>query len=221
MQHDYFKINVMTVIFKWGSGKPKQSQGIDSKMRGTKIVIDSKVYTYGELKNLPHNLTIERAKTIEVEDGVAFQSKHSYLSSPYPCTIKDGDKSYNCSEQMFHYVRAIETDEGGVAREILKESNPYEIMKLGRKVNVSEEWKKKEVPTMAVVIKKKFDQNPQLKDKLCNVKGNIYEATMHPVFGCGFTLAQFKSIRKANVTAGNKLGDELGKLRDSYISDTQ
>ena len=89
-----------------------KSQAIDSKMRGTKIVVDGKAYSYGELGTLPHNLTIERAKVIEVEDGTAFQGKHAYLSSHYPFTIKDGDKEYSSSEQMFHYGRGMRTKKG-------------------------------------------------------------------------------------------------------------
>ena len=198
-----------------------KSQGHDSRMKGRKIVIDSKAYSYSELSNLPHELTIEKAKIIKVEDGVAFQGKYSYLSNHHPCSIKEGDRNYSSSEQMFHYTRAIENEEGGVALQILKEHNPIEIMKLGKKVKESKEWKEKEIPTMAVIIRKKFDQNPHLKDKLMRTKGNIYEATLHPLYGCGFTLAQYKSIKKANINAGNKLGDELGKLRDSYIQDAK
>ena len=198
-----------------------KSQEIDSKMKGTKLVIDSKAYSYAELKDLPYDLSIERAKTIEVEDGVAFQSRHSILSNHHPCTIRDGDKVYNSSEQMYHYTRAIENEEGGVAKQIMRESNAGKIMRLGKLVKESKEWKAKEVPTMAVILKKKFDQNPQLKDKLCKITGNFYEATLHPVYGCGFSLAQSKSIKKKNITSGNKLGEELGKLRDSYITNTK
>ena len=197
-----------------------RSQGIDSRMRGTKIIIDSKTYAYSELKDLPHELTIAKAKTIEVEDGIAFQSKHSFLSNRYPCTIKSDDRVYNCSEQMFLYTRAIENNEGGVANLIMKESEPTEMSRLGRNIVGTKEWKENEVPTMAIINKKKFDQNPHLKDKLCKTKGNLYEATLHPIYGCGFTLAQNKSIKKTNVTAGNKLGDELVKLRDSYTANT-
>ena len=74
---------------------------------------------------------------------------------------------------------------------------------------------------MAAIIKRKFDQNPALKDKLCRMKGHLYEATPHPVYGCGFTLAQSQMIKKATCTAGNKLGEKLEELRDSYISDNK
>ena len=199
-----------------------KSQGIDSKMKGNKILVDSKIYSFGELDKLPHNLSSERAKTVEVEDGVAFQGKYSFLSNHHPCTIRDNDKEYNCSEQMFHYTRAVENNEGGMAHQILKETEPAQMMKLGRKVKETKEWQEKEIPTMAVIIRKKLDQNPHLKDKLCRIQGNIYEATLHPLYGWGFTLAQHKSINnnKKNVTSGNKLGIELGKLRDLYIVNT-
>ena len=72
---------------------------------------------------------------------------------------------------------------------------------------------------MSAIVKRKFDQNPGLKDKLCRTKGHLYKATLHPVYGCGFTLAQSRSIKKAAVTTGNKLGEKLEELRDSYLAD--
>ena len=108
-----------------------------------------------------------------------------------------------------------------MAQLILKEHDPKEIMKVGKCVTEFPEWKTKEVPTMAAILKMKFNQNLQLKDKLCKIKGHIYEATLHPVYGCGFTLAQSSQIKNDNVNAGNKLGEELEKLLDNYLKDGQ
>ena len=201
-----------------------KSKIIDSKIKGTKLVFDGKAYYYKDLVNLPHELSIEAAKTIKVEDGVAFQSKHSFLSNRYPCTIRKDDRDYTSSEKIFHFTRATENNEGGVAQQILQEDDQREIQKLGRRVTETPEWKAKEVPTMAGIQRLKYDQNPHLKDKLCRIKGHIYEATKHVVYGCGFTLAQTDQINKANVNAGpagNQLGIELEKLRDSYLQDAQ
>ena len=159
----------------------------------------------------------QKCKTTEAK----LDKIESNTSDHHPCTIRDGDKVYNSSEQMYHYTRAIENEEGGVAKQIKRESNAGKIMRLGKLVKESKEWKAKEVPTMAVILKKKFDQYPQLKDKLCKVTGNFSEATLHPLYGCGFSLAQSKSIKKKNITSSNKLGEELGKLRDSYVTDTK
>ena len=95
-----------------------KSKNVDSKVKGMKLVIDGKAY-YKEMKDLPHGLSIEAAKTIEVEDKVAFQSKHSFLSNHHRCTIKKDDKVYSSSEQTFYYTRVVENDCGGVAHLIL------------------------------------------------------------------------------------------------------
>ena len=103
------------------SAFPK-SQGIDSKVRGTNIIIDGKAYVHKDMEALPHDLTMEKAKVVEVEDGIAFQGKHAFLSNHHPCTIKCDD-NINCSEQMYQYTCAIENEEGGVARKIYNESD--------------------------------------------------------------------------------------------------
>ena len=198
-----------------------RSKGIDAKMKGQKIVVDGKAYTYEEMSDLPHNLSIQAAKLVEVEDGVAFQGKHAFLSNHHPCDIKIGDKYFNTSEKAYQHTRAVECDSGGVAHQIYKQTDLKEIIRLSKMIKDTPEWKAKEVPTMAKILRFKFDQNQHLKDKLCQIKGHMYEATAHPVYGCGFSLAQHDQIRQNNTTAGNKLGEELDKLRDEYIADTK
>ena len=99
-----------------------RSKDIDCKVRGIKIIVDGQAYTHGEMKNLPYDLSIEAAKVIQVEDGTAFQGKHAFLSNHHPCKIVWDNKEYTSSEQMFQYTRAIENDEGGVARKIYETS---------------------------------------------------------------------------------------------------
>ena len=45
----------------------------NSKVRGTKIIFDGKAYAHKDMEALPHNLSMEKAKIVEVEDGIAFQ----------------------------------------------------------------------------------------------------------------------------------------------------
>ena len=196
-----------------------RSKGINSRVRGDKIIVDEKVYSHKEMKNLPYELSIVNAKVIEVEDGTAFQGRHAFLSNHHPCKITWEGKDYHCSEQMFQYTRAVENDEGGVARRIYEATDLKTVITLSKLIKDSPAWKAKEVPTMAAINKRKYDQNPGLKDKLCRTKGHLYEATTHPIYGCGFTLAQSKNIRKNAITAGNKLGEKLEELRDSYFVD--
>ena len=197
-----------------------RSQGLDSRMKGANLVIDGKAYAHENMDKLPDKLSMEAAKLIEVEDGIAFQGKHAYLSNHHPCEINFGDKKYNTSEKAYQHTRALENNEGGVARQIYEQTELKEIIRLSKLIKDTPEWKQKEVPTMAIIIRHKFDQNPHLKAKLCKTKGHLYEATTHKVFGCGFLPAQHTQIKKANVTAGNKLGEELERLRDDYNADT-
>ena len=196
-----------------------RSKGLDTKMKGAKILIDGKAYSHDDIVNLAHNLSMEAAKLVEVEDGVAFQGKYAFLSNRHPCDIQIDDKRYNSSEKAYQYTRAVECDNGGVAHQIYQQNDIKEITRLSKLVKDTPEWKAKVVPTIAKILRFKFDQNQHLKDKLCRIKGHMYEATLHPVYGCGFTLAQHDQINKQNTTAGNKLGKELDKLRDEYIVD--
>ena len=114
-----------------------RSKGIDSRIWGTTIVVDGKAYTHKEMGTLPYELSIENAKVIKVENGVAFQGKHAFLSNHHPCNIRHEDKVYNCSEQMFQYTRATENDEGGVAQRIYAETDLKEIMRLSKLITDS------------------------------------------------------------------------------------
>ena len=66
-------------------------------------MIDGKAYSYLEKSNLPHNLSIQVAKLVQVEDGVAFQGKHALLSNHHPCRIHKDGKDFSSSEQQFHF----------------------------------------------------------------------------------------------------------------------
>ena len=61
-------------------GKAKK---LDIKLRGNVIIIDGIRFTHKEIDSLPYDLTMEAAKIIPVDDGIAFQSEYAYLSNMY------------------------------------------------------------------------------------------------------------------------------------------
>ena len=91
-------------------------------------------------------------------------------------------------------------------------------MKLGKKIHIDEAWKELKVTIMVEGLRKKFDQNPVLKEKLLKIKGKLYEATYTEFWGAGFVISQAANISDENVMGGNVLGKELVKLRDEYIA---
>ena len=111
-----------------------RAKGIDCKVRGTQLIIEGEAFTTKEMNNLPHDLSIENAKVVAVEDGTAFQGRHAYLSNYHPCKITWDNKEYHCSEQMFQYTRAIENDQGGVARKIYETQDLKVIISLSKQI---------------------------------------------------------------------------------------
>ena len=192
-----------------------KSKGIDVKMRSLNLIIDGVKYSPND--QLPHNLSIKSAKMVEVQDGLAFQGPHAEYSNLHKCSFVYKGRNHTSSEQALQYKRAEVGKQMHVAQKIMQTDNAYEAMRLGNSLGESEEWKRDCVTYLVPIIKAKFDQNPTLRAKLKAVKGHLYEATPHSIFGAGLTLAQSAMICQANLTGGNKLGTELGKLRDDYI----
>ena len=171
----------------------------------------------GEIDKLPHEISLQNAKVLQVEDGYAFQSEHAFLSSLFQCEFEFNNKKYHSPEQAFHHVRADENNQPEMASLILKTKTSREAMNLGKKVKTNEEYKKSEPNLLLNIHLAKYEQNPTLRAKLIALKGNLYEATLHPVYGAGFSLAQCHLIKKANVQGGNKLGLALETIRDRFI----
>ena len=192
-----------------------KAQGLDVRMRGNNLVVDG--VKYGSDEVLPHNLSIEKAKTVKVKDGLAFQSTHSPHSNLHKCNFKYEGREHTSSEQALQYKHAQVCKQTHVADKILNTHDPHVCMRLGNNLGENETWTNDCVTHLRPIIKAKYDQNPHLKAKLVAEKGHFYEATRHPVFGAGYTLAQSSQICKESVTAGNKLGEELDRLRDFYI----
>ena len=72
---------------------------------------------------------------------------------------------------------------------------------------------------MRKIVASKFDQNDNLRDRLINTKGCLYEATKADLdFACGFTLSQAKEIKKDNLKGKNKLGEILCEYRDNIVA---
>ena len=65
---------------------------IDFHLQGSELIVDKRPFLNINMKDLPHRLSIEAAKMVEIEDGLAFQSKHAPLLNLYLCDIKIRDK---------------------------------------------------------------------------------------------------------------------------------
>ena len=78
-----------------------KAEKLDIKLRGKVIIIDGIRFTPKEKDSLPYDLSMETAKIIPVDDGVAFQSEYAYLSIMYITVIKYDGEVYPSSEHLY------------------------------------------------------------------------------------------------------------------------
>ena len=86
----------------------------------------------------------------------------------------------------------------------------YDAKRIGYSIKKSKRWNKLREPTMKKIIKKKFDQNEELKERLIKLKGNLYKATSDTFIGVGLTIAQKDKLGTDDQPGKNKLGLQLG-----------
>ena len=190
-----------------------KSMGVDSKLRSDTIIVDGISFSHADIGRLPHEITLENAKVIEVEDGYAFQGEHAFLSSLFEIEIEYKDRKHRSAEHAFHHTRADDNGQHDLAEQIRNAKTSREAMTIGRRIKTNDEYKATEPVLLQDIHLAKYTQHPELRAKLIKLKGNLYEATHHPVYGAGFSLAQRQHINKANVKGGNKLGLSLENIR--------
>ena len=100
----------------------------------------------------------------EFEDSIGFKGKNFYLSNFYPCKVMVGINkrlyTFRSSEAAFQACKCPER-----AAEFTNLS-PSEAKKLGRRVELREDWEDVKVYIMYRILECKFTQNPELLQKL-------------------------------------------------------
>ena len=96
--------------------------------------------------------------------------------------------------------------------------NGYEAKRAGAALKKTKELDDKKEQLMEETQDLKYDQNDDMRDKLINLEGNIYEATLDMVFGAGLTIAQKDLFGSEEQHGENKLGKILMRKRDNIAS---
>ena len=196
-----------------------KSQGLNVKLRGNNLIIDDIKYSYKDIDSLPHGLTMESVKILIIADGLAFQSHHAYLSNMFICNIKDNGVNYKSAEHFYSVEMAQHHNRPDLVQPILDAKDGYAAKRIVRGIKADEKWQQVKFEVMKKIITKKFDQNDNIRDKLLNTKGNLYEATKSDLdFACGYTLSQTKEIKRDNLKGKNKLGEILCEYRDNIVA---
>ena len=97
-----------------------------------------------------------------MKDIDSFRDQYFFLSNFYLCDIIFNGLTFGSAEAAFQAQKCIE----------LKDQLPFTTMtpgqakKYGKKVKLREDWEEVKVDIMKEVVKAKFDQHPELKQRL-------------------------------------------------------
>lgn len=159
---------------------------------------------------------------METKDSIYFyglKDEYGYLSNFYKCNfIDEYNNQYCCSEQYFMYQKALlfEPDNIELHQQILNETNPTIVKKLGRNIkNYNEDiWNELRYNKMKDGLRLKFNQNDNLKIKLINTGNKIlYEASKYDkIWGIGFYANEAINKNK-KIYGQNLLGKCLMEIR--------
>ena len=190
-----------------------KEKGVSARWSGQGIVIQNKRYTHSDIHQLPQDLHIENAKTIQTNEGIVFQGEHSYLSNFYRAPIELSSGKFNNVEQAFVHARAVHCQAPAIADEILRTPDPYLCKQLGKQIKTTPEWDMVKLGLLEKLIRAKFTQHPALADRLMKTENSkLFEGTRDRFYGVGIPISQHQSIGPNN-PGQNKLGEILEKVR--------
>ena len=93
----------------------------------------------------------------------SFRGEHRFLSNFYPCHVRYLLTSYRSAE---HAYQASKTNRPMERRRIRHATTPSLAKRLGRQATLREGWDKTKVGVMHAIVKAKFAQNPELRQRL-------------------------------------------------------
>ena len=134
----------------------------------------------------------------------------------YPCEIDHNGHKFHCAEQVYWCDIAGAAGNKRVQTKLRETKTGYEAKREKSKLKITDEVAQQKDPIMAGTIEKKFRQNPELKQKLTDIKGNLYEATRDDHFGTRLVLTQKDKIGKPGMPGANVLGHQSMHSRGTF-----
>ena len=194
-----------------------RSKGYNSTVKGNLLLFEGTKYKFEELDQLPIDITLSKAKTIEVDGGkgLAFQSHHSPLSNMYACHVTYEGRHFGSVEVAYQYARARICGYNREAELIAESNYSYKAKSISYGFKDTKEWLNCRVKVMTDLLRFKFQNNDACKQRLVESKGKkLYEATHDKFWATGLVLSRARDIKEAKFPGQNKLGEILEKVRE-------
>lgn len=101
----------------------------------------------------------------------SFKGKYAFLSNFYEAPVTFNGLTYQNNEAAFQAQKCLnQTD-----REYFTHLNPSEAKKHGRHVTLRKDWEDVKISIMQELVRCKFEQNPDLTEKLLDTKDAYLE----------------------------------------------
>lgn len=198
-----------------------KSKGLESKVSGNRVVVDSRPYAANELALIPGTVSVELKQEKYIDGGIVYRGDRSIYSNFFPAPFNLKGEDYAHVEQFYQYKKALHHNEFDTAERILKLSNPWRIKVLGDNVEANDDWNAIRMKTLYEGVSAKFRQNWPLHDELLRSKGlKLYEATTDLYFACGVGYDSRK-WSTMDWTGENVAGLIVMKVRDELLLESQ
>ena len=101
----------------------------------------------------------------------SFRGNYYFLSNFYECPVTYNGLTYKNNEAAFQAQKCITMNE----RFKFINLNASEAKKLGRRVVLRKDWEDIKIKVMTAIVKAKFEQNEDLKEKLLSTENTYLE----------------------------------------------
>ena len=170
-----------------------------------------------------HQLPQQQQQQQQSHPEPIFFSSHKnestgFLSSFYSAPFFDDGVLFSGASHYIIYRKALLFEDKDMAALILATANPFMQYRLGRRIKGFKEktWKNHRKAIVKRANQLKFCQHPHLLVKLCNLSGDIVQASKtDSIWGIGLTASEAKTSRKK--WGENLMGKSLMELRKEFL----
>ena len=152
---------------------------------------------------------------------VPFFRNHSVFSNFYPAVFWVAERQFRCSEQFYHFCKAIAFDDKATAEAIMQTEKPAKQKSLGKFVNGfdRQQWDMVSILAMVIGLMHKFQQNDGLRAELLATEGaELIEASpFDDRWGAGKTANKILDGERWH--GKNLLGRILMAVRAHFLAD--
>lgn len=139
-----------------------------------------------------------------------FDGPYEFLSLEYPCQVVYENHSYNNAAVLFYALRALNER----SRMKIAKFSTNKARQKSLALPDNPEYDNNRKRFLKLVVKAKFDSNPDLREKLLSTKPKALINTVT-------YLDDWIGIRETNGRGSNMLGKVLMEVREEYINQDQ